>query len=127
MQMLEYDPDKRITARQALTHEFFRGEPAQAASLSNGSGRVEELAVHAEKEPSASHAGPAEAAVLPKTGKPGSSQVLRSLKCLLPVLQTRRSLAIPIKLPDTPRLSVNIVDSSKCLRGWLRRAFPQTL
>ena len=74
MQMLEYDPDKRITAQQALTHEFFRGEPAPG-SLSNGSEWDAEPLVHVEKEPSASHAEPAEAAVLPKAGKPGSSQV----------------------------------------------------
>ncbi len=74
MQMLEYDPDKRITAQQALTHEFFRGEPAPG-SLSNGSEWDIDPPVHAEKEPSASHAEPAEAAVLPKAGKPGSSQV----------------------------------------------------
>lgn len=74
LQMLEYDPDKRITAQQALMHDFFRGEPAPG-SLSNGSDRDMQLLLRAEKEPSASHAEPAEAAVLPKPGKPGSSQV----------------------------------------------------
>ena len=74
MQMLEYDPDKRITAQQALLHDFFRGEPAPG-NLSNGSDRDMEVLVRVEKEPSASNAEPAEAAVLPKPGKPGSSQV----------------------------------------------------
>ena len=44
------------------------------AGLSNGSEWDIDV-VRAEKEPSASHAEPAEAAVLPKAGKPGSSQV----------------------------------------------------
>ena len=77
MQMLEYDPDKRITAREALRHEFFRVEPALPATDLRAS-VPDELAEPApEKEPSISHAEPANAAVvgLCTSGKPGSSQV----------------------------------------------------
>ncbi|CAK0785347.1 hypothetical protein CVIRNUC_008554 [Coccomyxa viridis] len=74
--MLEYDPDKRITAREALRHDFFRVEPALPAVDLRAS-VSDELTEHApEKEPSISHAEPANAAVvgLCTSGKPGSSQ-----------------------------------------------------
>jgi hypothetical protein len=79
LQLLEFDPDRRITANAALEHEFFRREAA-GASLGNRRNPSADFVTPSvelanEKEPSASHAEPAEAAVLPKTGKPGSSQV----------------------------------------------------
>lgn len=79
MQLLQFDPDRRITAHEALKHEFFRSKAA-GASLGNGRDPSADFVTPSvelanEKEPSASHAEPAEAAVLPKTGKPGSSQV----------------------------------------------------
>ena len=88
--MLEYDPDKRVTAQQALTHEFFRSEPVPA-SLSNGSEWDADALVRVEKEPSASHAEPAEAAVLPKAGKPGSSQVRANSGSNISVPTTQQS------------------------------------
>ena len=77
LQMLEYDPDKRITAREALRHEFFRVQPA-LSPVDLRTSVSDELTEHApEKEPSISHAEPANAAVvgLCTSGKPGSSQV----------------------------------------------------
>ena len=85
LQMLEYDPDKRITAREALRHEFFRVEPALPAVDLRAS-VSDELTEHApEKEPSISHAEPANAAVvgLCTSGKPGSSQVQSHASLLL--------------------------------------------
>ena len=75
--MLEYDPDKRITAREALRHKFFRVEPALPAVDLRASASDELAAPAPEKEPSISHAEPANAAVvgLRTSGKPGSSQV----------------------------------------------------
>lgn len=83
--MLEYDPDKRITAREALRHDFFRVEPALPAVDLRAS-VSDELTEHApEKEPSISHAEPANAAVvgLCTSGKPGSSQVQSHASFLL--------------------------------------------
>ena len=74
--MLEYDPEERITAREALKHDFFRTDGAVVGCLENGSDLVLDEFIVSEKEPSVSQAQPAEAAVLPKSAKPGSSQVL---------------------------------------------------
>ena len=97
MQMLEYDPDKRITAREALRHEFFRVEPALPAVDLRAS-VSDELTEHApEKEPSISHAEPANAAVvgLCTSGKPGSSQVQGHASLLL-LCCTTSTRATPI-------------------------------
>ncbi len=79
LQLLEFDPDRRITAQEALEHEFFQREAA-GACLGNGCPPSADYVTPSveladEKEPSASNAEPADAAVLPETGKPGSSQV----------------------------------------------------
>ena len=74
--MLEYDPEERITAREALKHDFFRTDGAVVSCLENGSDLALDEIIVSEKEPSVSQAQPAEAAVLPKSAKPGSSQVL---------------------------------------------------
>lgn len=99
LQMLEYDPDKRITAQEALRHNFFSSDSG-LLSLGYGSapGYADDVTQVALEDilHSASHAEPAEAAVLPRaSGKPGSSQVQG-----IPALQ-------PLKTPNASRQYVH--------------------
>ncbi len=67
MQMLRYDPKERITAHEALRHDFFR---MGAAATPPSNGRV-----RPEKKETSATAEPAEAAVLGLGGSvSGASQ-----------------------------------------------------
>lgn len=76
MQMLRYDPKERITAHEALRHDFFR-MGAAATPTSNGRVRLEK------KETSAT-AEPAEAAVQGLGGSvSGASRIHQAVRQML--------------------------------------------